>query len=586
MPSNDLSSRPDKPAAGAILHPERDRESLAVYGALSRTVGLGYRNKIMLVAFIGTHVPLLTLVAWLLAQSGLVWNNKLSVILVALAATLVGTGLTLLMLHHLLQPIVSTSRSLRDYLTHNRLPALPTQFADEVGVLMNDVNHTLHKLDTTIRELTYYNHETGLPNRTYFLAAIARRIEHGSTTSGASPSTGFAICLVELVNFRQLVSSLGLDRTTARLRRAGQELAGSLEHQGQLSCISDRTLGFMLETDDPDQVASSLARILAKLDTVAEPGEAQTLLSAAAASYPIDGDQVSDLFDNAQLALSEAVANPGSHAQYSHESRSSIDERARLEHELGQAIKLGQLRLFYQPVIDSVQGHTIGAEALLRWMHPDRGLQMPDEFIPLAERSDLIHAIGRWTLTEVSRQIRHWHDHRLSPGRISVNLSARQFSDPDLLPYVQEVLDAYGIHGSDLELEVTETSAMADLNHSRAVLLAVQALGVSVAIDDFGTGYSSMSYLQNLPFDQLKIDRQFVHQLTICRALITLAEGLGMSVLAEGVEIAADVVALEGLGCTRFQGFHFSHAVEPLEFEKLLGRRWGRTSQAVTLTSA
>lgn len=602
MPLFDSSRQTPHSAGSATANSGREPEPLAVYGALSRTFALGYRSKIMLVAFVGTHVPLITLLVWLLYESELGRDNKLAVILVALAATLIGTALTLLLLHHLLQPIVITSRSLRDYLSRQRLPVLPRQFTDDVGLLMRDVDHTLHKLDSIIRELTYYNRETGLPNRTHFLAAIARRMHrqqvslttHNDDLAGLSePDPAFAICLVELVNFRQLVGSLGLEKTTSLLRHAGQELEHSLDHRGQLSRISDRALGFVLDTGSAQVLANRLARLLGVLAEACDGHEVQPQYSAGAVRHPIDGGDAGELFDNAQLALSEAVETPGSLTLYSPQSRSMMQERIRLEHELAQAVELDQLRLYYQPVIDSIEGRVIGAEALLRWMHPERGMQMPDEFIPLAERTDLIHAIGRWTLNEAGRQIRYWRDRHRLPGRIAVNLSARQFSDPDLPRYVNEVLETHGIDGCDLELEVTETSAMIDPRRSGAVLSAVQALGVSVAIDDFGTGYSSMSYLRNLPFDRLKIDRQFVQQLairperlTICRALITLAEGLGMKVLAEGVEFAADVAALESLGCTRFQGFHYSEAVQPDEFEDLLGRRWNQIGQLDELTSA
>lgn len=579
-------------ADGPWLEARTEPDALAVYGAFSRTLTLGYQSKIMLVAFVGTHVPLLTLLVWMLAESGLNWSNKLSVVLIALVATLAGTALTLLLLHHLLRPIVTTSRGLREYRIHQKLPVLPTQFTDDVGMLMSDVHHTLRKLDSTIRQLTYYNHETGLPNRTHFLAAVARLVTRRNTPAlGYVPA--FTVCVVEMVNFRRLATSLGLEQTTRLLRLAGQELEGQLNQRGHVSRLSERTLGFVLETDDSERLDTILPQLMATLADLGRQDSSRACYAAGAACHPKHGSTAGELVDNAQLALTEALNTPGSHLLYSSKSRSLIQKRYRLEHELQQAIELQQLRLYYQPVIDSANGRVAGAEALIRWVHPKRGLRMPDEFIPLAEHSDLIHAIGTWTLDAAGRQIRQWRDRDILPGPVAVNLSSRQFCDPDLPQRVADMLRTHGISGSDLELEITETSAIVDLPRSREILSAIKALGVAVAIDDFGTGYNSLNYLRSLPFDRLKIDRQFVQQLTtrperlvICRALITLADGLGMQVVAEGVELATDVAALNSLGCTHFQGFHYSQAVTPADFEQLMDQQWQATGQPDKLTSA
>jgi EAL domain-containing protein (putative c-di-GMP-specific phosphodiesterase class I)/GGDEF domain-containing protein len=255
---------------------------------------------------------------------------------------------------------------------------------------------------------------------------------------------------------------------------------------------------------------------------------------------------------------------------FSEAKRRAALDRFTLKQELRSAIEREELTLQYQPVVDLAAGQVVAAEALLRWRRPDGVLVPPDRFVPLLEEGALVEDVGLWILNAACRQLRTWAEAGLPRLRVAVNLSARQFRDPSLADVIARTLELHGVEPQALEVELTETAAMQDVARSHAVLGELKALGVGVAIDDFGSGYSNMSYLRTLPFSKLKIDREFVTEVdrrpasrAICKAVIELARGLGMSVLAEGVERIEEVDTLLGLGCATFQGFYFSRPVDP-----------------------
>ena len=240
-------------------------------------------------------------------------------------------------------------------------------------------------------------------------------------------------------------------------------------------------------------------------------------------------------------------------------------ERFQLEQDLRRAVDGGELRVHYQPLIDAQAGRVCGAEALLRWQHPQRGLVPPVQFVPIVEDAGLAPEIGLWTLNAALRQARTWHAAGLGAMRVAVNVSGRQLEAPDLDRLVARTLARHALGGDALEIELTESVAMGDGRHAAALLGALRAQGVSLAIDDFGTGYSSLSTLRSLSFDKIKIDREFVTDVdsrrdsqAICASVIALGRGLGIRVLAEGVETAAEYQWLRRHGCRHFQGFYFA----------------------------
>jgi EAL domain-containing protein (putative c-di-GMP-specific phosphodiesterase class I)/GGDEF domain-containing protein len=236
-----------------------------------------------------------------------------------------------------------------------------------------------------------------------------------------------------------------------------------------------------------------------------------------------------------------------------------------IEKALPFAIEGKQLTLAFQPLVDLSEHKVVGAEALLRWKHPELGNVSPGQFIPIMERIGLSDMIGMWVLNAACREARHWRETGFGDLRVAINLSARQLLDPALLSKVERTLARHGLDGSAIELELTETAAMADINYSRQIFSGLRDMGVTLAIDDFGSGYSSMSYLQNLPFDKLKIDRAFVTDIharpqsrAICEAIMVLGSGLNLKVLCEGVETQEELAVLHRLGCRLFQGYFFA----------------------------
>ena len=293
--------------------------------------------------------------------------------------------------------------------------------------------------------------------------------------------------------------------------------------------------------------------------------------------WPLDDRGPAALLDDALVALVIARRRDAPWAFYSEGSRRALVERYALARELRRALGRDELTLHYQPIVDAARERVVGAEALIRWHHPTRGLVPPGRFIPLAEESELIEEIGLWTLGEVCRRIHDWREDGLVVPRIAVNLSARQFADPELPARITELFARHDIRPGELEVELTETSATADIVEASGTMRTLRSLGVRLAIDDFGTGYSSLSHLRTMPFDKLKIDREFVRDadsnadhLAICRTLIALGRELGIEVLAEGAETAEEVVALRSLGCELFQGYHFHRPLTGERFERLL----------------
>ncbi|NTZ20051.1 EAL domain-containing protein [Paenibacillus sp. JMULE4] len=251
-------------------------------------------------------------------------------------------------------------------------------------------------------------------------------------------------------------------------------------------------------------------------------------------------------------------------------------ERILLENELKKAIQYEQFRIDYQPKLDLATGKVTGMEALVRWDHPELGRIAPNKFIPIAEETGLIIPLGEWVLRRGCEQNKHWQDQGYPPLKVSVNLSARQFYQPDLLDMISRILKDTGLEPQWLELEVTE-SIFADIDNAAAILQEIRNLGVHTSIDDFGTGYSSFSYIKNLPIDTLKIDASFIRDIhrnkeshAIVKAILTIAQTLNLSVIAEGVEIPEQLAVLNEDGCGHGQGFLFSKPLSSQDFENYL----------------
>jgi predicted signal transduction protein with EAL and GGDEF domain len=294
--------------------------------------------------------------------------------------------------------------------------------------------------------------------------------------------------------------------------------------------------------------------------------------------YPGDGVDAETLVRNADTAMYRAKEQGRDNYQlYAPAMNVRALERLALENMLRKALAQQELRVFYQPLVDLRTSTIVGVEALVRWQHPELGLLSPAHFISVAELSGLIVPIGNWVLRTACRQTRQWQKRFGFPMRVSVNLSARQFQQPDLAVQVQRALQDSGLEPSSLDLEITESSAMQNAENTIHALRDLKLLGIRIAMDDFGTGYSSLSYLKRFPIDTLKLDQSFVEDVctdpsdaAIAEAVVLLAHSLNLSVVAEGVETEEQLEFFRRLGCDRIQGYLFSRPVSAVDLEALL----------------
>jgi EAL domain-containing protein (putative c-di-GMP-specific phosphodiesterase class I) len=342
----------------------------------------------------------------------------------------------------------------------------------------------------------------------------------------------------------------------------------------------DEFVILMPDVDDPADIARGAQKIL---DAVAsayaiDGHELITTPSMGISVYPTDGTDVETLLKNADAAMYHAKESGRNNYQFfTPDMNTRALERLSLERSLRRAIEREELRLHYQPQYEVGTGRIVGVEALIRWQHPELGLIPPGRFIRFAEDINLIGEVGKWVLHEACRQARAWQSQALPALRVAVNISAAQFRDPDLPGTVMNALRAAGMEASHLEIELTESIIMEDVERATGLLEQLKALGLELAIDDFGTGYSSLSYLKRFPIDLLKIDQSFVRDITsdkddaaITSAIIALTHNLGLRTIAEGVETVEQLTFLEGHGCDEVQGFLFSRPLSPSECTDLL----------------
>ncbi len=541
-------------------------QKLFLYSSLAELPLLkkSYTTKIMVVAFLGTHIPLLTLIFNFLISNSYSWEITIQVLLNALLATLVGTAATLCALHYLLAPVIMTSVALRDYLQNKELPQLPTEFGDEAGTLMADTSQTLHKLDELINQISNYDNLTGLPNRDLFGDRLYQNVSQSQNTQQL-----IAILSLAIDNFTAISHGLNHETSNNLLRAVAQRLTSCIAKTDILARLSQDEFAIahinILSFEDVVSLTKILQSTLAKPFFI----DGQQIHITASIGIRIsdlgDRNSVEQLLQKAHIALYQAKQQGSSQYQfYSPEINAQLQERLALENELRGALERGELVVYYQPLIDLHTREVTAMEALLRWQHPTRGLVSPTKFIPIAECNGLIIPIGEWVLRTACAQNRDWQLAGLPPIRMSVNLSARQFEQLNLVEVVKQILQETRLQPSYLELEVTESSLMANIQHSVKILKQLRELGVWLALDDFGTGYSSLNYLKRFPVNMLKIDRSFVQDVTsnsdsaaVTNAIIALAKSLELKITAEGVETQQQLDYLQKRGCQEGQGFYF-----------------------------
>jgi diguanylate cyclase (GGDEF)-like protein/PAS domain S-box-containing protein len=437
-----------------------------------------------------------------------------------------------------------------------------------------------------VHELARFDSLTGLPNRNMFLGELERVLVRARRRSQA-----FSVCFIDLDRFKTINDTLGHDAGDELLRVMAGRLRGALRETDLVARLGGDEFVVLLEgTSAPAGLTAVSRKLLAAI------GEPLTLSGCACmvtgsigiARYPTDGEDAATLLKQADAAMYLAKERGKNNVQfYTAELAEEAARQFAVESELRLALVRGELVLHYQPKVDVATGAMVGVEALVRWIHPQRGLVPPVEFIPLAEERGLIVPIGRWVIQAACRQLRDWRVAGLVPPKVAVNLSARQFTSESLVEDLVDSMALYGVAPRELEVELTESALMAEPERAAAVLHRLHAIGVGISIDDFGTGYSSLSYLKRFRVDALKIDRSFVRGLpldpgdiAITQAVVAMAHSLGLRVVAEGVETAPQLELLRELGCDQAQGYLLGRPMAAREVEPRLARDSGPLASA------
>jgi diguanylate cyclase (GGDEF)-like protein len=428
---------------------------------------------------------------------------------------------------------------------------------------MRESDRVLDEAQRRQRYLATHDGLTGLPNRALFVEfadkALAYARRHSQT---------LAMISLDLDRFRAINENLGDGAGDHLLEEVGRQLQQCVRRSDMVARLGGDDFVVLLvnlgSRRDAAIVAEKVHGLISRPHRI-DGHELFVTPSIGIAVFPDDGDTTESLMSRAELAQKRVKEQGrGQFTFYTNEMEGQSLERMKLEHHLRRAVELGQLRLYYQPKVDVVKGLLIGCEGLVRWVHPERGMVPPGEFIPLAESAGLIGQIGEWVLREACRQKRAWEELGLGNFPVSVNVSFRQLRSGTLDSIVARILEETGLEPAHLDLEITENSIMDDVDSALRSLTRLEQMGVRISIDDFGTGYSSLSVLGKFPAHALKIDQAFVRDIesdgtnaAITRAVIAIAEQLGLGIVAEGVETEAAMRFLAKLGVTQMQGYLF-----------------------------
>jgi diguanylate cyclase (GGDEF)-like protein/PAS domain S-box-containing protein len=433
------------------------------------------------------------------------------------------------------------------------------------------------RMESELERLALYDPLTGLPNRSLFTERLSHALQ------GRPRSSVTAVYFVDLDRFKRINDSLGHAAGDEVLREVARRLRSALRPEDIVARFGGDEFTILCESIGGVFEAVGVAERLQR--PVSEPiqaGGAELRMSASIGFALAEaGEQVDcqRLIEDADAAMYRAKERGGARAElFDAELRERAVEAMTVEQELRRGLERGELRLFYQPQVDLATGRPVGAEALLRWEHPKRGLLTPDAFLSIAEESGLIVDIGAWVVREGCRRLRDWQRRGVSADlRLAVNLGARELTHPDLVATVLDAVRSAGIDPSSLCIEVTENTAMGDRRSSFRALTELSLAGVRVAIDDFGVGYSSLDHLRNLPADVLKIDRSFVRGISpnssdtaLVAAALALGRALHLEVVAEGIETEQQASVLRALGCPIGQGRLIARPLPPEELDVLL----------------
>ncbi len=431
--------------------------------------------------------------------------------------------------------------------------------------------HSLALANQELTHLALHDTLTGLPNRTLLADRIAQAMQAVREQGGC-----FALMFIDLDGFKPVNDAFGHHLGDLLLRDVGQRLREDLRSQDTLARIGGDEFVLLVQLTQPADALGLAERQVVLINRAFQVAEHDLKISASVgiALFPGNGNSPQELLMNADAAMYHAKGlGKNGYSFFEASMNTNARKQLQLLQDLRNALELEQFQLYYQPKFDAVSGMPVGAEALLRWEHPQQGLLLPVSFIELAEKTGLIIPIGEWVLNEACRQMRMWYAQGYEDWRIAVNLSALQFGHAGLVKSVAAALARHQLPANSLTLEITETTAMSDADASMTVLQQLSEMGVDLSIDDFGTGYSSLMYLKRLPANELKIDRGFVRDLehdsddaAIVSAIVALGQALGLRIVAEGVETDAQQHFLTRLGCNALQGYLLGHPLPAAGF--------------------
>ncbi|MBK5305426.1 MAG: EAL domain-containing protein [Frankiaceae bacterium] len=475
--------------------------------------------------------------------------------------------------------VVATRRSGRVYTDSEQ--EMLVAFAEHTGLALNDAR-TVAALHVAVSDATRQARQdplTDLPNRTDFLEKLRAALEEGAPVS---------VLFIDLDDFKLVNDTLGHPVGDALLRVVGERVVGSTRGDDQVARLGGDEFAVLLRSTPPDQAELAAERIRQSLSQPFHlPGHQISIGASTGVVLCPEGGFASaeELLRDADVAMYRAKAlGKGRAVLFADSMRVDLQARSRLERDLRNAIERHEFVVHYQPIIDVDSDRVVGSEALLRWNHPELGLMPPAEFVPVAEETGLIIAIGRQVLCDATAQTARWNAvPNTPPLMVSVNISARQLMDGAVVEHVREALMRSGLPAHRLTLELTESLLVHDIDVAAGILSELKALGVKLAIDDFGTGYSSLSYLARLPVDILKVDKSFVagverdaSEARLAATVVALARSLELQTVVEGVETESQLAALRMLGCTLFQGYLWSPPVDAGRLWELLSHTTAR----------
>ncbi len=437
-------------------------------------------------------------------------------------------------------------------------------------------NTELLKAKEQLNYLIHHDSLTNLPNQ----LSLRERFKHMQFTCTGEQCVITVLCL-GLDRFNQINDNLGHSFGDLLLKAVASRLTSYISSPNAIARLNTDKFAIILATTEDKQDASNIAQnILSRISQTFFLNDQEIFITASIglAIYPRDGADIEHLLRSANTALNKAKQQGGDqHEFYTAALNVGSSERLALQTTLRYALERDELLVYYQPKVNLQTGQIVGAEALIRWQHPERGMISPAKFIPIAEETGLIIAIGEWVLHTACKQVKLWQNAGFDSLRVAVNLSSRQFSQIDLRKQLVQILIATGIDPKCIELELTESMLVQNTEVAIGRLKALKALGVEIAMDDFGTGYSSLSYLQQFDFDILKIDRSFIHKIgkksnkeAITKAIIEMAKSLNLRLIAEGVETESELAFVYQHQCDEIQGYLFSPPVPAHEFQELL----------------